>query len=225
MNQLTAKTPLGAAAETKGKILDASEALFGEHGFAATSLRMITSHAGVNLAAVNYHFQSKEALMQAVFTRRIEPINRGRIEMLDRCEAAAGEGPLPLEGVIRAFVEPMIRAQQDAPAADFRRLLGRMYVEPGESVRRFLRDQLRDVVRRFTAAFRRALPGLPPSELLWRMHFGIGVMVHVLAGAYHLEIVSGGLCDPSDADAMISRIVTFLAAGLRAPVSSFSVRG
>jgi len=126
--------------------------------------------------------------------------------------------------VIRAFLEPMIRARDDAPGADFRRLLGRMYVEPGENVRRFLMEQLREVVRRFILAFRRALPGLPQVELLWRLHFGIGMLVHTLAGTYHLEVLSGGQCDPSDTDALIERMVTFLTAGLRAPVSSLSVR-
>jgi AcrR family transcriptional regulator len=211
------------ATDTKERILDAAEQLFAHHGFEGTSLRMITAKAQVNLAAVNYHFQSKETLMQAVYTRRIAPINRKRLEMLDRCEAST-DGPLPLDAVIRAFVEPMIRAKEDAPGADFRRLLGRMYVEPGENVRRFLMEQIRETARRFTLAFRRALPGLPEVELLWRLHFGVGLLVHTLAGTYHLEVLSDGQCDPSDADALIERMVTFLTAGLRAPVSSLCGR-
>ena len=62
--------------DTKSRILDAAEKLFGLNGFEATSLRDITAEAQVNLAAVNYHFQSKDSLIDAVIARRIEPVNR-----------------------------------------------------------------------------------------------------------------------------------------------------
>jgi len=76
--------------DTKDRILDVAERLFAEHGFANTSLRSITAEAGANLAAVNYHFQSKDALIQAVFARRLGPLNQARLEMLDAAEARAG---------------------------------------------------------------------------------------------------------------------------------------
>src|SRR3954471_13629244 len=75
-----------ADAGTKSRILDAAEQLFMEHGFEATSLRQLTSAAGVNLAAVNYHFGSKEELFQAVLTRRLDPMNQERIELLEALE-------------------------------------------------------------------------------------------------------------------------------------------
>src|SRR5512143_3976610 len=99
----------GTKAETKDRILDAAERLFAEHGFDATSLRMITAAAGVNLAAVNYHFRSKDSLIEAVFGRRIGPVNKERLEMLTAAEKAAGSDPLSLEAVVRAFVEPVVR--------------------------------------------------------------------------------------------------------------------
>jgi len=61
-------------AETREKILDAAEALFAEHGFEGASMRMITARAGVNLAAVNYHFGSKENLLREIFRRRLGEI-------------------------------------------------------------------------------------------------------------------------------------------------------
>ncbi len=215
------------APTTKDRILDAAERLFAHHGFASTSLRKITSEAGVNLAAVNYHFHSKEALIHAVFARRIVPLNQKRLQMLDECEAAAGDGPPGLEGVIRAFVGPVIHLGEDPALGgmDFRRLMGRMYVEPGDAVRRILLEQMREVARRFTTAFRRIFPELPLVELLWRMHFGIGVMAHTLAGTYQLEVMSGGLCDPADVKLTVERVVTFLAAGLRAPAAGVALQG
>jgi len=70
-------------ADTKTRILNAAEKLFGMNGFDATSLRDITAEAQVNLAAVNYHFQSKDSLIDALIERRILPINQRRFEMLD----------------------------------------------------------------------------------------------------------------------------------------------
>lgn len=208
---------------TKEKILDAAERLFAEHGFAETSLRMITSEAGVNLASANYHFHSKDALIEAVFARRIGPMNQKRLEMLDACEAEAAGGPLPLEQVILAFIGPVLRIGSDLAVrqAAFKRLMGRMYVEPADTVRKILIDQMREVVRRFTAAFRRALPHIPQTELLWRLHFGVGVMAHTLAGTYHLEVLSGGLCDLSDTEGIVRRMTAFLTAGLRAPFDDY----
>src|SRR5450755_3801907 len=90
---------------TKDRILDAAERLFAQHGIEATSLRIITREAGVNLAAVNYHFQSKEALLHAGIARRLDPLTHRGLALLDRCEEAAENGPLPphqgLDGLLR----------------------------------------------------------------------------------------------------------------------------
>ncbi len=213
--------------DAKERILDAAERLFADHGFDATSLRMITAQAGVNLAAVNYHFQSKDALIKAVFARRIGQVNQERLRMLDECETAAGTGPLHLECILRAFAEPVLRAgrKRGGAQAPFARLLGRMYTEPAETVREVLFEQMREIATRFAAAFHRALPGVPQVELLWRINFCVGVLAHSLAGTGLLQFLSDGQCDPTDVEGMIARIVTFLGAGLRAPVVSPASRG
>src|SRR5436189_1754138 len=93
---------------TKERILDAAESLFMEHGFEATSLRSITAAAGVNLAAVNYHFGSKEELFQAVLTRRLDPMNHARLSLLTRLEAAAAPQPLSCEKILTALFVPAL---------------------------------------------------------------------------------------------------------------------
>jgi AcrR family transcriptional regulator len=205
---------------TKERILDAAETLFAEHGFEATSLRMITGTAGVNLAAVNYHFHSKDALVEAVFSRRVGPMNQERLRMLEICEKAAGDGPPPLEGVICAFLEPPLRARADPSGhgANVGRIFGRLYSDPSENARRSFFSLMRPIIGPFIAAFRRTLPEMPLTELLWRLHFTVGMMAHTLAGTYYLQAMSGGLCDPSDAEGIIERMVAFAAAGIRAPL-------
>ena len=205
---------------TKERILDAAEKLFAEHGFEATSLRMITGAAGVNLAAVNYHFHSKDALIEAVFSRRIGPINQERLRLLEICENAAGEGSPQIEELFRAFVEPPLRMRRDPAChgADVGSIFGRLYSDPSESARRSFFGLMRPIMGPFISAFRRALPEMPLVELLWRLHFAVGMMAHTLAGTYHLQAMSGGLCDPSDVEGIIERMVAFAAAGIRAPL-------
>src|SRR5437764_13750276 len=97
-----------APAATKQRILDTAESLFMEHGFEATSLRSITAAAGVNLAAVNYHFGSKEELFQSVLTRRLDPMNHARLSLLTRLEAAAAPPPLSCAEILEAHGVPAL---------------------------------------------------------------------------------------------------------------------
>ncbi len=207
-------------ADTKERILDVAERLFAEHGFADTSLRMITAEASVNLAAVNYHFQSKDALILAVIARRMGPLNERRLALLDAVEAKAGAGPLRLEDILGAFFEPLFHG--GAPCLvnpNFGRLLGRLYIEPGDLFERLFQRQLAPLRDRFLRAAQRALPDLPLEEMFWRMHFLIGAMAHTMAGLHHIKATSNGLVDLTDPDAILERLIAFSAAGFRAPAS------
>lgn len=205
------------SSDTKERILEAAELLFAERGYDATSLRAITSRAGANLAAVNYHFQSKEALMQAVFARRLEPLNRARLAMLEKLEAAAGSDPVAVENIVRALIAPVLRLRDEPSETGlkFGTLMGRIYSEP--RLWQILRGESGDVVPRFIASLRRALPELPTEDFFWRIHFTIGAMSHTLSGIPMLELVSNGACDPSDVDGVIERLTAFVSAGLLSP--------
>ncbi len=198
------------AVDTKTRILDAAERLFGEGGFDATSLRDITAAAQVNLAAVNYHFQSKDSLIDALIERRIQPINRRRLEMLE----AAGRSP-SVEQIVEAFLSPVL--MQDVSAAV--PLVGRVLSNPNLFMERVYKKHLVRVVERFSAAIGKALPKLPPEERFWRLHFMAGSMSHVLALSSVLPLMSG---QPLDRAALMSRLVSFIAAGLRAPAAAVS---
>jgi AcrR family transcriptional regulator len=206
---------------TKERILDTAERLFSEQGYAATSLRSIIAGAGVNLAAVHYHFHSKEALLEAVILRRSLPANQQRLDLLDQCERAAGLNPPPLEQVIEAFVAPTFRMARDPASGGmvFMQLLGRLHAE-GDLLPKILTSQFGDVLERFGAALRRALPDLPPEELIWRLHFAIGALAQTLrGGSRDLEAISD-LSLSFSSEAALERLVAFLSAGFRAPVKN-----
>jgi AcrR family transcriptional regulator len=207
--------------DTRERILAAAEEEFMTRGFVGTSLRAITSSAGVNLAAVNYHFGSKEALIREVFARHLGPLNQARIAHLDRLESQAQGEPLPPAKIIEAMVAPAMQVSRDPlrGGARFLRLLGRAFSEPGDSMRELLPEQYRPVVLRFKSALARALPQLPEAELVWRMHFMFGAMSYAMAGNDALQLIA--TCNvegADDAEAIIARLIPFLTAGLQAPL-------
>jgi AcrR family transcriptional regulator len=210
-----------ASTDTKERILDAAEAVFAEQGYAGASLRAITGAAEVNLAAVHYHFGSKEGLYRAVFQRRIEPVNRVRLERLDELERVARGGRVPLEKVVRAFIEPAIRVSRewDASGQLFLRISGRMFSEPGEHWRE-IGPVFAEVQARFVAAFQRSLPEHDATDVFWRIHLMLGVLCHSLSAGSLLEFVSSGACNGEDPDETLAHLIPFLTAGVRARTQS-----
>ncbi len=207
--------------ETQIRILDAAEELFLQHGFEGASMRMLTARAGVNLAAVNYHFGSKDALIEAVLRRRLDPMNASRVAALDRLEAEAAGRALDPAAIIGAFVGTSLRMIEDARGGgrNFIRLLGRTYTDPDKRIRALIGQLYAPAMERYKAAFQRALPDLPAEELVWRMHFMFGTLSYTLAATDTVQLIAG--CKPEDrydARLLEARLTAFLAAGLLAPL-------
>ena len=209
---------------TKERILDTAERLFAAQGYAATSLRGIIAEASVNLAAVHYHFHSKEALLEAVILRRSVPANQERLALLDRFEKEAGGTPPPLEKVIEAFVAPTFRMARDPAGGGmvFMRLMGRLHAE-GDLLSGILMAHFHDVLERFSAALRRALPDLPPGELFWRLNFAIGALGQALRGGSKDLGIIADLSLASNSEMALEQLVAFLSAGFRAHVTAHAV--
>ncbi len=205
------------AFETKKQILDAAETMFAAHGIEGVSLRSLTKQACVNLASVHYHFGSKEAVARAVFTRRVRPINRERLDLLDAVERQAGEGSIEVEDVLTALFAPVIQLSQDPKCGRrFMHLCARFYSEPADYLEALFEEEFADVIHRFELAFARALPSLSSKGLRCRMHFAIGVMVHTMLGRGSTRNRTDDAYDPSDTPETLDAMVSFVAAGMRA---------
>lgn len=221
--------------DTRERILDVAERLFMENGYEGTSMRVVTSAAEVNLAAVNYHFGSKEALLCAVFRRRLGWLNGERLRALDVLEEQAGEtSPKPSQ-ILEAFFGTLLRMGEDQSLGGmtFLRLLGRTLTEPAGFIRTFFASEYAEVIARYKQALFRALPDVPKAEIVWRLHFMLGAMSYAIAGTDVLQVVTGcelgdlaGESTGSDAgdDSALARrlsqrLMPFLLGGLRAPLS------
>lgn len=211
-------------AGTRSALLDAAERLFAEHGIGAASVRAITQEAGANVAAVHYHFGSKEALARAVYSRRFGPLNAERLRRLDACEAAAGTGGPELRCLIEAFVGPSLDAVRDGSAGVLAGLIGRALSEPRGNGLEVLRAAFREIHERFVPALHRALPDLPADDLFWRFHFMVGAMAHTVQVVGMVGHATGpvALEIPADRDdrRLLRRLVDFVEAGLRAPADT-----
>lgn len=196
--------------DTKQRILDTAERLFAEHGYAGTSMRQVTAAAGVNLAAIHYHFGSKDELLDAVVLRRAGPVNAERLALLEAAQAESAGQPVPVETSLEALLRPMVAVATQNE--QFLRLMGRVYAEG--LLPHIVRKHFHPMMVRFMAALREALPELPEQEFLWRVHFMMGALAQTMCGTPESLQLVGVSCG---FDERIDRLKRFLSAGLRAP--------
>jgi AcrR family transcriptional regulator len=199
---------------TRRRILDTAERHFALHGFSGTSLRGITRDAGVNVAAIHYHYGSKEQLLRATLERIVAPVNAERLRLLD--EALAGAGPPSIEAILSAFLCPDLILIRDLGERGMMiaRFSGRSATEPDEVVARVLGEVFGDLGARFVAALALAQPEVPPAELLWRLRCVVAIITYLLANTGNPL----SLLDLDDVPGTAERLVGFLAPALRSPV-------
>ncbi len=208
---------------TRDAILDAAERLFAEHGHDNTSMRQITQAAQVNLSAVNYHFGSKDALVGAVFQRRLDALNDERLRILDDLEAKAGGQPLKPSAIVEAYFGPLVRHACSAGAERraFMPLQSSTMSDPNGAISALFAAERSAVAHRFTRALLASLPSVPEAEIVWRFHFMLGATAYAIMGA---ESSSQAMNLPGDtnidAQALLNRLMAFLLGGLRAPLST-----
>ncbi len=203
--------------DTKERILDSAEYLFARKGFHNTSLRAITGRAGVNLASVNYHFGSKEALLEAVFERRLLPLNDLRRRRLEEVRERAGrEGRRPaVRDVLRAFFEPTIAFRDSGPGArDFITLVGRAMTDPDDVARNLFIRHITPLLHLLFEVLCEALPEIPRDVLFERLQFTFGTLVQAIHCTDKADCFPEGVCSRPDAGTLTERILDFVIPGM-----------
>lgn len=204
-------------AETHERILNAAESLFALHGFYGATMRQITEKAAVNLAAINYHFDTKEKLYAETFTRIIRPLNEQRLALLSKAESEAEGRPVPLQVILESFIRPTFMLASGRP--QFLALMSRNFSAPPPFMREIMAQEFAELSQHYLKALRRTLPDLSPVELFWRMFYAIGALLFTTAHQETITLLSRGAVPPPDPEESIRRLVDFAAAGLAAPTA------
>jgi len=199
---------------TRTAILAAAERLYADRGFGDVTLRDIVAAADVNLAAVNYHFGSKDELIAELFVTRSLALNRERLSELRAAEEVRG-GRAPIEAVLRALVGPTLRGclGPDNQRSTAARFMIRVSIESVPPIRR-IRNREIDHLRKFVAAMARSLPACSDVELYWGLHFALAMAQQTVRDSERLTKLSEGKCDVDDVEAIIERVVSVAVMGL-----------
>ncbi|MVB34300.1 TetR/AcrR family transcriptional regulator [Vibrio cholerae] len=201
---------------TKEKILDVAEGLFAEYGFNDTSLRTITSKAGVNLASVNYHFGDKKTLVRAVLNRYLEAFMP---EMKQSLERLNERDDYDMAEVFEALRAPLRSLSELRPngTSRFMLLIGRGYTDVQGHLRWFITNRYNDVLTLFTDPVLKANPNLTRETLFWRLHFTLGTCVFTMASSQALaEIAENDFGSKVDPKSVVDQLIPYLAAGVAA---------
>ena len=205
-----------SSAETRARLLDAAERLFADRGFEGTSMRAITQAAGTSVSAANYHFGSKEKLLHETIRRATEPVNERRLELLDQAEAAAGGAPLTLEVILDAFLRPTIEYRQKGMTDEGRQISARLFSDPPELIKSIKYEIFGPMSQRFLQVLNRTLTDRAPIDVELGYQFLIAVMVYVISGQMESSSLATMHPEGIDDELLLSRMIEFAAAGLRA---------
>lgn len=205
-----------ASDHTRSAILAAAERLYADRGFGDVTLRDIVAAANVNLAAVNYHFGSKDELIAELFVTRSIALNRERLTELKAAEEEGG-GRAPIEVILRALVGPTLRGclgpeNQRSTAARF---MIRASIESVPPIRRIKNREI-DHLRKFAGAMRRALPDGSDIDIYWGLNFALAMAHHTIRESERLTKLSEGQCDLDDVEDVVARVVSVATMALTA---------
>jgi AcrR family transcriptional regulator len=201
---------------SREKLLASAERLFADHGFDGVSVRDIANIAGVNSALVGYYFRGKEGLLSEVYNRHCEPLNQERSRLLKQYSESPG-GPT-LEQVLEAFIRPSLEVTTDKNGrSNFTRLRAVLSAENSPLLEQLVAENFDSSSSMFVDALCKCLPELGREEVFWRFHFLLGTIYYTAVGPHRIKILSKGRCDPSDPVATTHHLITFMAAGFRAP--------
>lgn len=207
-------------ADTRERILRAATIHISAEGYAGASVRAITQDAGVNLAAINYHFGSKLELMKAVVRYHVNPVNEDRMRRLEALRKRFGKGAIPVPELVEALMRPMALLLKDRSPEEARAILrfsGRLLADSRELWAEVIQEVFFDFVSNFIVELSRSLPSLPDQVLLQRWQLMIGTMIGTLS-TYPMKLGRPTETDNSDFNTVITRLKYFAVAGLTAPL-------
>ena len=210
--------PTGSVSDkTRQRILKAAGKIFAHGGFRAMTLRQVTQEAGVNLAAVNYHFGSKTNLMRELIHERFEPINQERLDRLAKLVEQHAPSPIPLEAIFDALFRPLFAGLESSHVSDTTlvQIIARMLTEPADFMSHMHKEFFAELSKRFMGEIHRTCPELTKEQLQYRFFLSISTMIGSIAGEVRLEIISGSKLTSTILDRVLAELTAYVVAGFQ----------
>jgi AcrR family transcriptional regulator len=207
---------------TKTTILDAAENLFAENGFKRTTIKLIAKNAGVNIAAVNYHFGSKSSLIETVIKRRFVPINEKRLQKLISIKTTSEQKLIKpsINEVLYAFIDPLFSTYNiENKKKCFISIACQIFLEQDEAILKIFMLLFKEPFLLLYQLLEESLPNIPEEVLSWRVHYAIGAMIYCMR-IYStrfpvLEIAPKPINSISH---IVNSLINFIVGGLKSPV-------
>ena len=201
--------------DTKQKIMIAAERMFAKKGYGGTSIRNIVQEANVNLGAIHYHFGSKENLFLSILSQRLNSVNEERLRLLQKAEASGN--CVTVEQIIRSFLMPIIHMQKsNKNHRQFSTMVGRAFSEDIKLKLLVEKQLFKPICDTFIRALEESMPDVPSLEVHWKFHFLICTMIGTFMAGDRLRVMSDGVCDSSNIEDTIHRLINFVTAGIKA---------
>jgi AcrR family transcriptional regulator len=214
IDRLPAKS--GGRKDKRKLILDAAERLFARSGYEGAGMRQVSIEAGVAQALIHYHFDTKQRLFEEVVARRSGEINLLREQRLDILFSQMDDPTI--EEITNVLLRPTIEVGHRIAHSsnDFARILVTIATSADQQAVDLASRYYDPIARKFIAAYGKTVPGLGHENAVWAYMFTIGVGMTMMAQTGRPQRLSGGLCDDTDVESMLARIIPFISAGIRA---------
>ena len=201
--------------ETRARLIEATARLFSLHGYNGLTLRSVTKEAKANLAAANYHFGSKDALVLEMLHERIKPINERRLELLEEEKSKSPLQPLSVSQIFYTLIHPI--GEEISKSANSRcslaQLVARTFTEPTEFIERMHHRFFSQIAEIYHRELSLIFPNQPAKEIYWHLHLAVASMLGALAQHRRLEDFTKGMCKEDQVDEMIDRLTKFVSHG------------
>ncbi|MEZ2721705.1 TetR/AcrR family transcriptional regulator [Paenalcaligenes hominis] len=195
---------------TREGILTAAEHVFAEKGFSAP-LREVAQKAKTTTSLINYYFESKLGLIEALLLSRGEAITKDRMERLK--SLLSQDTPPTAEELVKAFLIPITEMRRTPATRRYLKLQSWLHMEPSEYAFILRRKLYQEATEAYTAALITALPDTPPEVIYWRYILTVGAYLYAASDTNRLEEISGGLCNPDDTDELARQVTAFVSGG------------
>ncbi|WP_431777769.1 TetR/AcrR family transcriptional regulator [Ottowia caeni] len=212
--------PRNGAEDTRTRILAVATKAFAEMGIENVSMRELTKLAGANVAAINYHFGSKEGLAEAIFEEMAPRLNNMRLRELEEVlqEAAAQSKRPSVSAIVDSFTRPYLDPAFSQEGRLLAQLVLKHRLSPSPMTQRIISRHFDPMARQYMRAFALACPDVDPDKFAWRYMFMTGAVVLAATDqnkGNRITALSEGRLDATQPDALAKELREFVEGGLR----------